>query len=133
MRDELTDVLRDLPGQRAGAGFTQEVLGRVDRPRRPKGRVVAAAVVAAFALTTALAVAHRRRATARAEMARELSELRTEGRAIRRELAALQELHRRAARTIYLGGTDQRDYVIETDITPARFDPAPGAIERRTP
>ncbi len=138
--DPLRDALRALPRERAGDGFGERLLARLDEPvpRRP-------ALARPFALAAALCAAlaagwlWREQALDRQRRLR-LSELKREQRALAAELAAIRQAAD-VAPVLYLGGDDRTDVVVDlarlaerrsgAAVAPARYERGASAAPRR--
>lgn len=109
MNDERMDVLlRTLPKERAGEGFTSRVMGRLDdAPARKPARLVFAAAVVLMLIAVAGILIYQQ--AEKAELLEEIAMLRAEYQALSLELQ--QETGIRPV--VYLGGDGQRDYVLD--------------------
>ena len=133
MNDESPrETIRELPRERARAGFTARVLARIDEPRagsipaRPAWAWAAAAVVliAVFAFG-GLRWQAERRATLRAEAARvELAEMQLEHARLAAELRALRREPDPRPPVVLVGGDDRAELVIDFDGLSGRTRPA---------
>ncbi|MBN2497257.1 MAG: hypothetical protein JXR96_21875 [Deltaproteobacteria bacterium] len=113
--DRLTDLLRDaLVAQRASEGFTARTLARLEREMQPAPRRKLRLALAAAALACLLGAViplglYGHKQAEKAEIRAELSRLRAEYRKLAGELTAM----RAQPRWVYLGGTDQADFMVD--------------------
>ncbi len=114
---DMTELLRELPRERARSGFTARVLARldgIDEPpqapvRRWHPRLVPVALAASLALVvTAGVVIQEQRQEAQAEALRAVQALRAEHSRIERELQELSS----APPVYYLGGNEEMDLIV---------------------
>lgn len=118
-RDDVSELLKNLPRQEASSGFTERVIARLDAPsRRGVGRAwVLAAACALIAGLSLGAVAWRehaeRRAAAERLEQRRVEIMRNEYRALERELQELRSLASEAQPVLELGGTENVDFVFD--------------------
>ena len=119
----LGPLLRDLPRERARAGFTARVMARLDDPapkpwRQPR-LVFATAALAAVVASAGILQVHsgRQEALRNAEARRMLQELRSEHDSLKQELQSLSE-----PPVVYVGGDEEVDLVVDLSrIQPANF------------
>jgi hypothetical protein len=119
---ELSEILRSLPKEKAGEDFTARLLTRLDAApptssawslqRWPRHRLVLAASLCLILFGGIFGARHWQRVEARREALAELAELRGEQRALERELAELVALTR-SDPVVYLGGSEEVDVVID--------------------
>lgn len=120
---QLSEILRSLPKERAGGDFTAELLARLEASppatssRWSRHRVVLAACLCLALLGGIVGAWHWQRVDvqrvdARRQARAELEELRGEQRALERELAELVALTR-SEPVVYLGGSEEVDLVID--------------------
>lgn len=118
--DRLNELLRDLPRASAGPGFKARVLARIDgdagRPRLHARSFVWTAAAAACVVATLSFAAWRleeqRQARVASERRGQFEALRAEQRALREELARLQQINARPPE-VYLGGDERVDFVLD--------------------
>jgi hypothetical protein len=136
---QLGRLLRELPRERAGDGFTARVLAHLDAP--PSGKTVGRArrqgpwvlaTAALFALIVSVAVLDRPATQARdLRNARQaLVDIRNEHERIEQELRQLQQMHGQdpaEPQVVYLGGDESMDLVVDLGRTPE--GPAPVAYD----
>lgn len=111
--EELRNLLRSLPRERASNGFTDEVLGRLDVAKRPFYRQPRCAMAAGLVLILVVAGWF---GTGRWQDARQAEQTRQRIQALRTELEQLQKgvtLLRDLAPVLYLGGDEDVDLVID--------------------
>jgi hypothetical protein len=132
--DRITDLLRELPRERARPGFTARVLERLDsrgaRAARPAFEWRPAAVLAALALAVAIPLGirlerherHERESARVDEAQRILQELRAEHGRLEQELQDISE-----PRVLYLGGDEEVDLVLDLSRVPEAGRPVPAA------
>jgi hypothetical protein len=135
------EAIRELPRERARAGFTARVMARIDEPRagaasaRP-GWAWAAAAAAAAVLLSAVALGGlrwqaERRAVQRADAARvELAAMQLEHSRLAAELEALRREPGPRPPVVLVGGDDRAELVIDFERMAGRTRPAPSV--RRT-
>ena len=125
--------IRELPRERARAGFTARVMARIDEPHAGPVRarpgwawaVAAAAVLLAVVGFGGLRWQAERRATVRAEAAREeLAEMQLEHARLAAELQALQREPGPRPPVVLVGGDDRAELVIDFDRLAGRTRPA---------
>jgi len=116
------ETIRELPRERARAGFTARVMARIDEPRaasipaRPAWAWAAAAVLIAVVAFGGLRWQAERRATLRAEAARvELAEMQLEHARLAAELRALRREPGPRPPVVLVGGDDRAELVIDFD------------------
>lgn len=112
---KLGQLFRELPRERARAGFTARVMARLDAApeprvwRQPRLVFAAAALAATVASAGFLQLRSDRQAELRAAEARQLlQELRSEHESLKQELQELSE-----PPVVYLGGDDKVDLVVD--------------------
>jgi len=119
------DLLRELPRERARAGFTPRVLERLDSrgTGRPALSWRPAAVLAAMALAVAIPIGIRYEQHERSEREAEriLHELRAEHGRLEQELQEISEP------VLYLGGDEDVDLVLDLSRVPEAGQAAPAA------
>ena len=125
MNDESPrETIRELPRERARAGFTARVMARIDEPHagpvraRPGWAWVAAAAAVLIAVVGfgGLSWQAGRRATQRAEAARvELAEMQLEHARLAAELRALRREPGPRSSVVFVGGDDRAELVIDFD------------------
>lgn len=140
MEDQLLGrLLREIPRERAGDGFTARVLERLDLPTpgETPGRTVRRgpwlfATAALFALVVSVAVLDRPEPPVREvrDARQALVNIRSEHERIQQELRRLQQMHRQDSaepEVVYLGGDESMDLVV--DLGRVREGPAPVAYD----
>lgn len=116
-------LLRELPEERAGAGFTARVLERLDRPDmeryavawRPRLAMPAIAMAALVALAISVGLSKVRHEPAppdRAEVRQILEELRTEQERLEQDFEAMRAAAPEGP-VLYLGGNEEIDLVVD--------------------
>jgi len=134
---QLGRLLRELPRERAGDGFTARVLDRLDRLDAPasgktRGGTLrqgpwVLATAALFALVVSVAVLGRPTPEREVRRARQtLVDIRNEHERIEQELRRLQQMHGQdsaAPQVVYLGGDESMDLVVDLGRVPE--GPAP--------
>ncbi|RMH22539.1 MAG: hypothetical protein D6696_03065 [Acidobacteria bacterium] len=128
----LDRILRDLPRQRASSDFTARVMRRLETPAsgppRRSWRWLAAAAGLVLVLAASWGVAQQR---ASRQARAELEALRAEHRALRAELEELRQLEAAARGVVYLGSTDDADWVLDLRRLARRLElPGEGAPGR---
>ncbi len=114
--ERLSAALRSLPRERAGTGFTREVLVRLDRrPRRraPTRWRLAAAAAAVAVLALSFGLREWRHAEEQRATVARLERLLAEKQALETELAALRRLTDEARPLVYVGGNERVDLVVD--------------------
>ena len=122
MSEELDELLRTMPRERAPQGFARDVVMRLDRPRPrpPVWRLAAAgAVAAALVIGSATWLSHSaNQRTLRAE----ITALRDQHQQLESQLAELRQ--RLTEPKVVVGGNDHVDYVLDLERLSAGFETA---------
>jgi hypothetical protein len=108
----MDDLLRTLPKERAGEGFTYRVVERLDQaPVKSRARLAVALVL--LLLLSAVAGVFFFQQAEKAQLREEIASLRAEHRALSEELHRVMEQSAGIHPVLYLGGDDRRDYVLD--------------------
>ncbi len=116
MKDEqIKNLLKRLPAHQPADDFTAQTLARLDKQPGNSSHVWRWAAVGALACLMFVLFGslwfHQQAVTEKQEARRELGELRAEYMRVQDKLQALKQ--KQGNRLVYLGGTDQAEYVVD--------------------
>lgn len=129
--NQLHCLLSELPQEKASPGFTEHVLERLEENQQESAKhsykffylAAGLILIAVIGLTIGFKT---RQAPSQKQLHEEISQLRNEHKYLTKTLTELREKLGKARPTVYLGGDEHADYVLDLGniyrVRPARFE-----------